>query len=828
MARRELMTRAIAQLRQVERETMLRNIRRKTHTHIPDASFNLDPFGWLYRLFEKYWELPFTIIIDGINSIRKSVTYDTSMKTKAFESFRKMFMDGSDGWLINDTSTIRILPKLKVQPLRMVQAFATGEVHCVIHPIRELWENSTSKKRDVILKRIQKFSDKNGLKPIPEYRMESVARTFETRIRVYDPLGALYKIYNIDGKLTINFTNALQNHVDEGICEKRESVVISYEEGQELIQKFSKNGNVFICEGTMEDPYRIRTLDTTYEISNPMKPYLNEIDSLIPHVSLNAVKFPSVNRYILEGRIINAGRCAFKEEFDNHYDLEKAYSQFDKTKYYMGFLGNIHQSRTFDVEPSKEWLNNHIGIYTGVVSKTCELARKLGLIEGGEYVLPLPEWNMYRDMGVEFRITEGVFGSQFDFRFPLSAFENVKTRNGDTNKPFRIWSGTLSYENDKRHYSFKCSREFAPHIASIYPETNYNQETEIIQVSIPILSVRTRHHILAFLTSYTRIVMVQEMMKFELSNLSAVTMDGVYFTGDPPDNLIPQFRKKEFGNVKGHIYWYSDRSGIPHNRKPFPLMTDIDCSMALLGAGGTGKTQRILGDTGFGEILYVSPSHELGKQKRDEFDVIYSTFHRAIGEKCKFGESFKDIYGEPAVIFVDELTQIEGSWIDRLIEMYPQSLIFVSGDIDENGKHFQTKYSNDIWKPSLPIKMFYTDYRSKTDELRIIKENMRKFMRNDVTQYDMMMYARRFQMISVKQAVEIFEDTDVWIIGTHKYASKIPVKTMTTHSVQGKTIEPPARIFISVDDMFEYSMLYTAISRARSHTQLIFVADGGS
>jgi hypothetical protein len=53
-------------------------------------------------------------------------------------------------------------------------------------------------------------------------------------------------------------------------------------------------------------------------------------------------------------------------------------------------------------------------------------------------------------------------------------------------------------------------------------------------------------------------------------------------------------------------------------------------------------------------------------------------------------------------------------------------------------------------------------------------------------------------------------------VGYEKRAS------FTIHSYQGSTIES-GKVFISITNLFEYTMLYTAISRAVNYNQLVFV-----
>jgi hypothetical protein len=102
-------------------------------------------------------------------------------------------------------------------------------------------------------------------------------------------------------------------------------------------------------------------------------------------------------------------------------------------------------------------------------------------------------------------------------------------------------------------------------------------------------------------------------------------------------------------------------------------------------------------------------------------------------------------------------------------------------------------------------------------------------------------------MTSFKDAVAMFQSGDVWIAGTnatsktllengvcsgwYKQGGHVSFEekdeyekrgSFTIHSFQGRTVET-GKIFISICDMFEYSMLYTAVSRAVHFGQLVFV-----
>jgi len=257
----------------------------------------------------------------------------------------------------------------------------------------------------------------------------------------------------------------------------------------------------------------------------------------------------------------------------------------------------------------------------------------------------------------------------------------------------------------------------------------------------------------------------------------------------------------------------------------------------------------VLKDPGFNTPLFVSPSHILGQDAREKYDVKYTTIHKLIGIDCC------PYYKEqrvPPVILVDELTQLPAEWVDKVFELYPQSLIILAGDIDSSGRWFQCRSGNgdnwnEIWKPTgVEVIDFTEDRRSRDDQLKQLKLAIRDVMRRcDLDgggAYQMESWARKNLLVSAMD----FQEGDTCIAGTHRTNEKLLGRgivsgwykkggfvsavekpkydkrgSFTTHSYQGKTIES-GRVWICIDDAFEYAMLYTAISRAVSFDQLRF------
>ena len=805
----------------------------KMEVVVPEFN-KLDEVIWSFvdNIYDKRGRIT---IKSGKKIIKTFETRSQDSKTEFYKTFRPAFFERGDSTsqiIIDQGMKIIFKPfkQIKAKPLN--QRFREGILHCVFTPLIKTWSEKSSNYQETILKKVIKYANKYGDAPVPQDEMEDLAKKLQTTIKINDPIGKSYITYNPSGDRTCILMNPRKDHVEES-NEEKPTKIISHDQAINYLQNLN-DGEVI--EGSFQDPIRIHTFKEIYEIVNPMKPYLSEINDLIPNVSFDASQYPEVNQFILESRIINSGTLRFQEEYDEHYDLEKAYTQFHLTKYYQGFLGIIHQFRNFTFPPTNKFLKEHIGIYKAKIINPSPLAKILGFEKDHYYILPSPEWEFHKNNKTEFVITQGVYGSNFDFRFPESSFQTIPLRNYNpalpektSNKPFRIFSGQLSSklnENDCKVYNVKATQEFTQHLKTLYPDTLYDEETNSAKIYIKHKKVYTRHHVLSFITSYTRIVMMEEMLKFDISNLSGVTLDGLYFKGTPPKTLIPQFRpKKSKMSDKESVPWYI----ATENKTNFPALTEFNQNTFLEGSGGSGKTHTILNNKGFNNILYASPTHELGKDKVKEYNMKhYTTIHKLAGinasgkESRTYEEEFRHT---PSVIFIDEITQIESKFIEKIIKLYPHSLIFIAGDVDISGRHYQCKYSNEIWKPTFPIIQFTNDYRAKTETLKQMKRDLRNYMKTDPIPQEIKNYVKtKFPIISKQQAKSQFTESDIWIAGTHKYIKTLePLKIHTTHSYQGKTITNPTKLYISIEDMFESTMFYTAMSRVETEDQLIIV-----
>lgn len=750
---------------------------------------------------------------------------------------------------------VMIVAPTTLSAQRINQLFRDGISHCVFTPILSKLDialkNTTSKERITRLKqKINKLNDmsKEYEAGVPVDDMEKVAKASGYKIVIHDILGNQLFIFNENGKCgNISFTNTRPNHVDEGkMVLNSDSIKVDMNTMRKKWAELRKNKEFYMIEGDLknDEPRKIRTIDAVYEVFDANKEYYDAMNEIaqVNMCRFNATKHPEVNEFIKAGRIINAWVTPFSDEKPTGYiDMPKAYTQFKKCAWYAGFLGVVHQWRSgvFD----RKFIEEHIGIYKVRMTTTDPLFNKLGIEQGTTHILPSPEILYFMDNGVECEITAGVWGSCIDFDFSPEMLED---------KRYAKWSGRLSMEHHSKKYSFYCERDWASHLKAEYGDDCYYwEDRKLCSVKLPIEQVFTTHHILAFITSYVRIQMMEAMKQFKLEQIVKVVLDGIFFKGDVP-KCLDWFREKE---ITQHSYrgfaWYEDEI---MNVNWDPVW--IKGNTLLTGQGGAGKTYKVMTDTGFNRILFVTPQHILGADVSKKYNIPYTTIHKLIGEEC---EPYINSHSYPPVVFIDEITQISSDWIDRVFKMYKQSLIILAGDLNAT-MWFQTRNGkpgefSSVWKPTCDIVEIAGDRRSRDDELRELKlkvraEMRRVFIDGDTSEcFRMKMWAmKNLALVKFADAVSMFSEGDVWIAGTHETSKKLLANNVcsgwykkggfvsfeekegydkrgsfTIHSFQGRTLES-GKIFISVNDLFEYSMLYTAISRAVHFNQLVFVA----
>jgi hypothetical protein len=812
----------------------------------------------LYAFYKKIVGVPVRLV----NIVGGKVVHDVN---ETFTSYKKDFRFRFISLALGKTESevdfsefmgrwIALAPS-KITQKAIMQQFRDGVEHCVFTPILnklsamlESCDADARKKRlSQRIKAIQKYEVEYE-KGVPEDKMEEIYKVAGFKMTRYDVMNNETVVYNKDGKVgALRTKNTRINHIDEVVVDC-DYETVSNERMKEIYE--SAKGSHFEIDGNIREgvPIKLRTLTGAYKLENPIADACVEFDKEvgIPNYRINAVKYPELNEFVKEGRIVNAWTCDINGgDATDCADMPAAYTQFKKCEFYGGFLGHIQQFRSGSF--SLDFIRDHIGYYRVTLTGGVEwLMSKVGFSIGSSYIMFSQEILYYASRGVSFTSDVGAWGSRFDFEFSREMIEPIMV-DGKKQKLYAHWTGRLGMEHTHTSTTFPCSSEFASHLACDY-EVFFYREHGLATIKTPLSSVYTSHHIFGAITAYTRIQMMEAMRQFEPSQICRVVMDGIYYNGAKPASLAWFSDKKGALSATYTAPWFSDVRSFD----ALPMSRIIDNS-ALLGQGGSGKSHSVLADPGFINVLFVAPTQLLGLNMAKKYGCRWTTVHKLIGLGCV---PYHKEHPSPSIILGDELSMWSVSWVQATQTMYPDALLLLAGDIDLDGHAYQCTMNEKgeraiVWKPSdMDIVRYENDYRSKDSELKTLKLRIRSQMDlihdDEINAMMMKMWALKHLPIS-ESIMDFVEGRDTVIAGTHRtnanllqggvvsgwykkggHISSVSVEgyekrgSFTIHSYQGQTIES-GNVWIVIDDMFDYAMLYTAVSRCVSFSQLRFV-----
>jgi hypothetical protein len=294
----------------------------------------------------------------------------------------------------------------------------------------------------------------------------------------------------------------------------------------------------------------------------------------------------------------------------------------------------------------------------------------------------------------------------------------------------------------------------------------------------------------------------------------------------------------------------------------------------LTGAGGCGKTFSVMNSTNFlrSETIFTSSCWELITNVANEYDVTGVSMPKLIGEiNGKTCEKFNT--SNYKYIVDDELTLQNKKNVMTLINDNKDKFIILMGDVDETGFYFQCSIGDSVINPSkincqcvkyTKNYRFEPSFNNKINKLRdFMKEN--KYKKNatkllydyfkiefgecfrkrikDIKYGDndigitalkpidkdgKCKYSKHFYKLGTKEQFYI-KDTH-YKQGVYKGAlldekpeGKNYINSLfrTIHSFQGRQLTQDNKIVILLDSLFDFNLLYTAISRARRLDQII-------
>ena len=653
------------------------------------------------------------------NAISWNIVYPFIFKYVGGQIINRLH-ENIDGEAYGDDAQVRftILISDEIPNANIVQRYRDGVKHCVLEPLAMIWrtmgENSESigsqKRCFQIMRRLEGLTTTypDG---VPEGTdMEVVARVAHRCLVLHDILGNEIKRYNDKSPKHFYFTNTRINHLEEGkLTLDKNYERVSKNEMARILSEHDKDSVFYLFGGDVRSgsAQTLRSVRGCWAVFNEDYDLFQEFNEItgVNKYGVDAVRHSSLNEFMLESRVINSAPTPLCDEPNDlegvqHIDVEKAYTQHRFAPVYRGFLGHITDYVKLPMmSDSVKFLSEHVGVYQfAVLNEPCSLLKTLGIFKGQKYTLPSPEIEYMIGMGLKVRLIAGAWGSVFEIDYTPVMMENRR---------YCTWAGKLGMDKCDNTYTFKGDAVWASCLKNMLGEDNvfFFSELGMICVRIPKKSYKTKHHILAFITSYTRMNLLETMQKVE-GSLVKVVLDGLYYRGELPDIELPIHKNKE---GKKHIgfreHWYYPSAVDVSEWEAYDATIDTPAGFVpnvcvLTGAGGCGKSHSILTRKSIPKILYVVPTNVLGRKMRAKHGMDYTTIHKLIGMECR---PFHEDHYEPAVVFVDELTMIEKEWVEKALEMYPRTRFYIAGDVDRD-RWYQCRNGHpgkfsEIWMP---------------------------------------------------------------------------------------------------------------------------------
>lgn len=324
-------------------------------------------------------------------------------------------------------------------------------------------------------------------------------------------------------------------------------------------------------------------------------------------------------------------------------------------------------------------------------------------------------------------------------------------------------------------------------------------------------------------------------------------------------------------------YFIKSYNDVIFDNSPLPNNQHITKKLIFSGgAGGTGKTHSLLSSNIFmrNKILFSSNCWELIQDKVNEFKVFGLSLPKLTGTmNNKTVEKINTGFIKYKII--DELTLNNKDIIDTIInDDNNRNFIFLLGDIDYDGFFYQCSITKNIFNPSEYKDLQYVEYTKSyrfDEKLQTTIKQVRTDMKESQNVYELYIkFKKIFSSNFQEKETVIINKNDIGIsalqpiddkgvckfsesffkngsekqyyIKNTKYKKGIykggkleeePENNKnyicslfrTVHSYQGRQLTQDNKIIILINSLFDFNLLYTAISRARRLDQIIIIEE---
>ena len=722
--------------------------------------------------------------------------------------------------LANNIKTRVIITKLlDLEDKKIFQSFREGPRHCILQPILDYFENAVIKnssksqqiKNKTALNNIKgKYLKKTKIqKPgfldkydagIPEDELQQLCDTLQIAIKIDKPFDDNHYI-NVRShskpRKVFNFMNSSINHTNLSIPNHKlttndfsEENIIEMDKDQLEKKRIELKENLqfYVYNRSKWGLTTIKTFDKIYRLPNEYREIAKDFEkeNKIHSFKINALKHPNLQNFINKGCHFNC-TSDFLDLPDitnpdlRHIDIHKAYTQYEKCKYYNGFLGKITDFREVDNCDQKGYYYINDLCFKNANKKFVYYNNVLHWFKNNN-IYTDAELKFLKDQGANFKISFGAYGTNMKFTFPKKMVDGKILLSKIGNKDIKIsmyakWVGEQASLNYQTQFCMDGTKQYFEHLRTSDNTIYYDDIRNEAKITYPSKFVGNNRHISGQITAYQRLLMMEQLLEMDETKIIRVCVDGIYYYNHNWKNSLSIFRDKThemtFNNCPSTSYLSSIFDEEENSIKDIELGSSRPFYKSELwaGQGGTGKTYTNIRDIGNIDVLYISPSWKLARNvesdiKKNNLLVDVNVNARVLN--MEFCEKLQEKYN---VFLWDEVSQMKETTKNYIINAIDGKHIFM-GDIGyqlepviNNLKLEQSysKYSGNLnfyqWKDkegqvqmnSSQIDNIITltkDRRAKDcEELQEVKLQLRKFI-------DLLKYKPFLEKQKIRKLVE--------------------------------------------------------------------------
>jgi len=652
----------------------------------------------------------------------------------------------------------------------------------------------------------------------------------------------------------------------------------------EHIEKYNINRN-YIKADSKESEYISNYYMSVHQIFNSklFQEYKKEIEQVIN----NQENFTSDLDYGLDVEsysILDKLKLIEKKENElfKEIDLIKAYYNLTNSSAY-GVPSNsfIYYDNEYCKDIETHIKEKIIGYYTITINDNTEKINMMFGNNKNNIVLTTPQIMTLKNNGVNFIILNCIIAPSIPFKYSKEMLIEEKNI-----KHYCKSTGIFMKHNivNKKYLKTQDPEEFIKIIDNKKNniELSINQNN-IIEISEDTNS--TLKHIGYFIHSFTSSEIMNFIFNNNINDILGVKLDSIIVKKHENFNFNSLLYKSKNANIYKLIGLddafcksYIETSNYINNCQPCIFSDDKQLYKKIInlsGKGGSGKTSDIQNNFQCDEVCYSALAWSRGVDfSSDGFNCMILSLNKLIGDKTEQAKLSKFC----KIIALDEDTLIDNKIIRQTIHDYPDKRIIIIGDIDSDGFNYQCSMNDNLIKgfqmfnPNFydcQIIEYIRNYRFD-DELNNKLDKLRQFMKinrfennkiqllNDYVENEFRecfvdksrVFLNRGDMgISAHQESKLqFKYTNYYINkgsqplyynnktifeknifkGDFSYEkpshNNFEIRLFeSVHACQGKTVPLNSKLLIIIEKNFDYQLLYTAMSRARSLSQINIV-----